>query len=147
MFGTINDFTADKFAATKWESPEKKAPFARHFIRFVESDFTWDKFAHTFYVRLPMTFGHIGHYNRAGFYETFFTTTADKVRFLRLTLAHPCYGDPAYTYSDVERALQSWLHQNGVLARYEQKLADELEAAERAELARLQAKYAEKGAQ
>ena len=59
-----------------------------------------------------------------------------------MTLAHPCWGDPAFTYSDVERALQSWLHQNGVLGEYEQRLADEQEAAERAELTRLQAKYA-----
>ena len=59
-----------------------------------------------------------------------------------MTLAHPCWGDPAFTYSDVERALQSWLHQNGVLGRYERRLAAEQEAAERAELARLKAKYA-----
>jgi hypothetical protein len=143
MFGTINDFTTDNFAATKWEGPEKKALFARQFIRFVESDFARDKFAHTFYLRLSLTFDHIAHYNQAGFYETFFTTTADKVRFLRMKLAHPCHGDPTYTYSDVERALQSWLHQNCVLAKYEQCLADEQEAAERSELARLQAKYAE----
>jgi hypothetical protein len=147
MFGTINDFTADNFAATKWERPEKKARFARQFIRFVESDFAKDKFSHTFYLRLSLCFGHIAHYNQAGFYEAFFTTTADKVRFLRMTLAHPCYGDPAFTYSDVERALQSWLQQNGVLASYQQKRADEQEAAERAELARLQAKFAERGSQ
>jgi hypothetical protein len=147
MFDTISDFTAEKFAATKWEGADKKANFARQFIRFVESDFARDKFAHTFYLRLSLTFGHIAHYNQAGFFETFFTATADKVRFLRMTLAHPCYGDPTYTYSDVERALQSWLHQNGVLAKYEQKLADEQEAAEQMELSRLQAKYAEGGAQ
>jgi hypothetical protein len=147
MFGTINDFTADRFAATKWEGPEKKALFARQFIRFVESDFARNTFPHTFYLRLSLTFGHIAHYNHAGFFETFFTTTADKVRFLRMTLAHQCYGDPGFSYSDVERALQSWLHQNGILAKYEQKLADEQEAAERAELARLQTKYAERGVQ
>jgi hypothetical protein len=147
MFGTMNDFTADKFTATKWEGPDKKANFARQFIRFVEADFARAKFAHTFYLRLSLTFSHIAHYNQGGFYETFFTTTADKVRFLRMTLAHPCYGDPTYTYSDVERALQSWLHQNDVLAKYEQTLAEEEEAAERAELAWLQAKFAERGVQ
>ena len=52
------------------------------------------------------------------------------------------FGDPGFTYSDVERALQSWLHQNGVLGRYERRLASEQEAAAWAELARLQAKYA-----
>ena len=83
----------------------------------------------------PTPSAHIAHYNRAGFWDEFFTTTADKVRFLEQTLQHPCYGDPAWTYSDVERALQQWLQASGVLERYQQKLAEETEAAERAELA------------
>jgi hypothetical protein len=142
MFGTINDFTADQFTPTRWEDAEEKARFARRFIWFVESDFAERDFPQALYRRLSSCFGHIAHYNRKGFYEEFFTATEGKVRFLRMTLAHPTWGDPAFTYSDVERALQSWLNQNGVLARYERRLAAEQEAAERAELARLQAKYA-----
>jgi hypothetical protein len=65
------------------------------------------------------------------------------VRFLEQTVQHPCYGDSAWTYSDVERALQAWLQADGTLDRYRQRLADETEAAERAELARLQQKYAQ----
>ena len=140
-FTTITDFTADQFTPTKWERSEQKAKFARQFIKFVESDFARSQFPHMFYLRLALCFGHIAHFNEAGFFETFFTTTRDKVRFLRQTLQHPCYGDPTFTYSDVERALQEWLRESGVLARYEQQLADEQEAAERATLARLQAKY------
>ena len=108
----------------------------------MESDFAEREFPSAFYRRLALTFGHIAHFNRRGFYETFFQTTEGKVRFLRVTLAHACWGDPAFTYADVERALQSWLHQNGVLGKYERRLADDQESAERAELARLQAKYA-----
>jgi hypothetical protein len=63
------------------------------------------------------------------------------VRFLEQTLLHPCYGDPAWTYSDVERALQAWLMADGTLERYRQTLAEETKAGERAELARLQQKY------
>lgn len=139
--GTV-EFAADNFTPTKWEGAEQKARFAKQFVRFVESDFSERRFTEAFYKRLSLTFGHIAHYNRHGFYETFFALTAGKVRFLRLTLQHPCWGDPSFTYSDVERALQAWLQQNGVLATYERKLAEEQEAAERAELARLQAKYA-----
>jgi hypothetical protein len=141
MFGSIKDFTADQFTATQWEDAEKKVNFSQQFIRFVESDFDKRLFPNRFYVRLALCFGNIAHYNRWGFYETFFTTTEDKVRFLRKTLQHQCWGDPAFTYSDVEKALQSWLHQNDILAQYEQRLADEQEAAEKAELARLQAKF------
>jgi hypothetical protein len=134
-------FTAKEFTPTKWDDRQTKAKFARQFVKFVESDFDQRLFSQAFYRRLSMTFGHIAHFNRQGFFETFFTTTADKVRFLRMTLAHPCFGDPAFTYSDVERALQGWLRESGTLARYEQRLADEMDAGERAELARLKAKY------
>ena len=51
-----------------------------------------------------------------------------------------CQCEPLY--SDVERALQTWLRQNDVLAKYETRLAEETEVAERVVLARLQAKYA-----
>jgi hypothetical protein len=142
MFGTMKDFTADQFTPTRWEDAEEKARFARRFIRFVEANFAERDFPQALYRRLALTFGHFAHYNRRGFYEEFFTATEGKVRFLRMTLAHICYGDPAFTYSDVERALQSWLHQHGVLSRYERRLAAEQESTERAELARLRAKYA-----
>ena len=134
-------FTADQFVPTKWDDGQTKANFARQFVKFVMSDFDPRLFSQAFYRRLSMTFGHIAHFNRQGFFETFFTMTADKVRFLRMTLAHPCFGDPAFTYSDVERALQGWLRESGTLAMYEQRFADEMDAEERAELARLKAKY------
>lgn len=140
-FTTITDSTPDRFTPTKWDSSDKKAAFAKQFIKFVQADFARAKFPKTFYQRLSMTFGHIAHFNQNGFFETFFTTTEGKVRFLRMTLAHSCCGDPAWTYSDVERALQSWLRENDVLARFEARLAEETEAVERAVLARLQAKY------
>jgi hypothetical protein len=142
-FNTIADFTPECFSPTKWDNAEKKTTFARQFIKFVRSDFAKSQFPKTFYTRLSGTFGHIAHYNQGGFYDEFFITTADKVRFLRQTMQHPCYGDPAYTYSDVERALQSWLRENGLPAQYEVRLAQEQEAEERAVLARLQAKYGE----
>ncbi len=145
MFESINDFAANKFTATKWDTAGQKVKFARQFIRFVESDFDKSQFPVWFYRRLSQCFSMIAHYNLHGFYETFFTSTEDKVRFLRQTLQHPCYGDPAFTYSDVERALKKWVMANVVLFRYENLLADEHETAERADLARLQVKYGVKG--
>jgi hypothetical protein len=141
MFGSIKDFTAKKFTPTKWERVERKVSFARQFIRFVESDFSKRQFPHAFYVRLALTFGHIAHYNQGGFFDHFFSSTEGKVRFLQQTLQHPCCGDPTFTYCDVERAVQSWLHQNGILEKYEHRLEKEMVQAERNELARLQAKY------
>ena len=124
------------FTPTQWDTAQDKTTFAKHFIRFVQSDFAAQHFTDKFYRRLSDTFGNIA------FWDTFFTSTADKVQFLEQTLQHPCYGDPAWTYSDVERALQAWLQADGTLDRYRERLAEETETAERAELARLQHKYA-----
>jgi hypothetical protein len=120
---------------------DRKAKFARQFIKLVQSDFAKSQFGNAFYARLSLTFGHIAHYNLHGFYAEFFTTTQDKVRFLRHTLHHQSVGDPAFTYSDVEAAIQRWLQQNRVLENYEHILAEENRAPGKTELARLQAKY------
>src|SRR5271169_2445 len=134
-------FDPTQFTPTKWETANDKAAFANRFVRFVQSDFAAKHFTEKFYRRLSNTFGHIAHFNRGGFWDTFFTSTADKVRFLKLTVQYPCYGDPAWTFSDVEQAVQAWLKAEGTLEQYQQQLADEIEAGERALLARLQAKY------
>ncbi len=134
-------FQTSEFTATRWATAQDKAKFAEQFVRLVESDFDVKHFTDKFYHRLSMTFGNIAHYNRAGFWSEFFTTTADKLRFIEQTLQWPCYGDPAWTYSDVEKSLQDWLQESGILDQYLRKLADQTESAERAELARLQEKY------
>ena len=134
-------FDPSQFTPTKWNTAKDKAVFAKQFVRFVQSDFAAKHFTEKFYRRLSNTFGHIAHYNRGGFWETFFTTTADKVRFLKMTLQYPCYGDPAWTYSDVERALQQWLQVSNLLEQYRQRMTEETEAGERTQLAKLQAKY------
>jgi hypothetical protein len=133
MFTTINDFTADKFTPTTWQPAKKKARFAKTFIRFVQADFPSRQLTKAFYHRLALTFGYSAHFDRFDFYGDFFTTTEGTVDFLRQTLQWPCDGDPSFTYSDVERAIQSWLLQNGVLAQHEQRLAEETQAVEKAE--------------
>ncbi len=136
------NFCPSQFTPTKWQTAQDKAAFAKQFVRFVQSDFAAKHFTEKFYQRLSNTFGHIAHYNRGGFWDTFFTDTADKVRFLEMILQWSWYGDPAWTFGDVERALQAWLKADGTLERYRQRLAEETEAVERAQLARLQRKYA-----
>jgi hypothetical protein len=134
-------FSADQFTPTKFDTAQDKAWFANHFIKFVESGFEQRHFTDRFYRRLSNTFGFIAHFNRLEFWETFFTTTTDKLRFLEITLSYPCYGDGAWTYSDVERVIQSWLAVDGTLAKFRERLAAEVEAGERVELERLRRKY------
>lgn len=100
------------FWPTKWESVEQKTKFFRHFKKFMMSGCKPTLFYKWFYNRLHMTFGHMAHYDQNGFYEVWFSDSSAIQSFINHCLAYPCYGDPEYTYSDVEEALQDWLVAN-----------------------------------
>ena len=102
----MKKFTAEQFIATKWEPAEQKAKFANHFVKFVKSGYKYSLFHKWFYNRLSMCFGFIAHYNKNGFYDTYFADIEKIVRFWQVIENFPCYGDPEYTYSDVEKVLQ-----------------------------------------
>jgi hypothetical protein len=88
-----------------------------------------------------MTFGHIAHYNLHGFYGTFFDNTRSKIEFLAQTVSGGGYGDPKYTYSDVEKVLSAWVRDRKLVDYYRGRLDAEVEQAEKSELARLTFKY------
>jgi hypothetical protein len=134
-------FTADQFVATQWDGAEAKADFANKLAKFIAADFKQSLFTKALYRRLSNTFGHIAHYDIHGFYGTFFHTIAGKIEFLDQTLQYPCYGDSAFTYSDVERAFIRRLRKSNLLASYRALRAAEVEKAERATLARLKAQH------
>lgn len=106
------DFTAADFTGTKYWSAEDKARFANHFRKFVERGFPRELFHRWFYSQLMNTFGHIAHYDENGFYATFFTTPADISMFFRYTLEYGCYNPD---HRDVERAIQNWLVESGLI--------------------------------
>lgn len=104
------------FTPTQWETSEQKQKFARHFIRFVMGGFKWTVFPNWFYTRLSTCRGHIAHYSRAGFYNTWFSDRNQRSDFIKhwanMDGRHPIYGDPKFTYSDVEQFLQEWIRGN-----------------------------------
>jgi hypothetical protein len=59
----------------------------------------------------------------------------------RHTLAWPCWGDPEYTFCDVERAIQQEIRKRNYLARYELRAAEALRFSEMETFKRLEAKY------
>ena len=129
------------FTPTKWSTAEDKAKFFRHYQKFVTGGFKASQFPKWFYDRLSQCFGHIAHYNQGGFYEEWFRSPEQQLEFLEYALRYPCYGDAGHTYSDVERALQAWIAEAGVVATLRGTVASGVETAERSEVARLQAKY------
>jgi len=134
-------FAAEEFQPTKWDTAADKARFANHFAKFVEGDFREDQFPEWFYQRLSKCFGHIANYNRGGFFAVFFTTEEGKFRFLQMSVENGCYGDPTFTYSDVERALRAWILATGLVDAQRAKVNTETETRERAQLRDLLAKY------
>jgi hypothetical protein len=125
----------------QYDSAEDKARFANHLVRFASSGFVLSLFPDWFYKRLSMCFGHIAHYDRAGFYSTWFQDDAARMRWTENAVEYHAYGDPHYTYCDVERAVQAWLVEANLIRKYQESVERQIETAERAELARLKAKY------
>jgi hypothetical protein len=130
-----------EFTATKFSTAADKAEFGNHFLRFIESEWAQAHFTKDFYHRLSMCFGHIAHMDRPTFYETWFTSDQDRLRFLEKTLKWPCWGDPEYTFSDVERAIQQEVRKRNYLARYQLRVAEAERTREMETLRRLETKY------
>jgi len=134
-------FLPSDFTATKFSTASDKAEFGNALLRFVDSAWEPALFTKSLYNRLSMCFGHIAHYNRAQFYEEWFSSLTAQVRFLKHTLRFPCYGDPEYTFSEVEKAIQREIENSNYLARYELHLAEEQQATDLALLRQLETKY------
>ena len=111
-------FTAAPFTPTKFTDAEAKARFAQHFARFLAQDMPEPLFTQAFYQRLSNTFGHIAHCSRYGFLEHYFRTHTGKRRFLEDTMGWRPVGDPAWSFVDVEIALQQRIPSSGLLALY-----------------------------
>jgi len=110
-----NVLSIPEFTPTKFSTNADKQKFVRHFIRFVTGGFKWTVFPKWFYTRLSNCRGHIAHYSQAGFYNHWFSARKDRMCFILYwvdTNRYPIYGDPDYTYSDVEKFLVEWLREN-----------------------------------
>jgi len=107
----------------------------------VAQDFPRSKFHKDFYRRLSNTFGHIAHYDSARFYQHFFLTAKDKLEFLEQCVTWPCYGDPTFTYSDVERGVGARLRKSQIITILSSQIAVERRRSELALLSELKARY------
>ncbi len=133
--------TAADFKPTKFTPAETKSWFASHFLRFASSDFPKHHFTQRFYNQVMHTFGFIAHFDSTGYWTEYFTATAGKIEFIEQVVQNSCYGDPAYTFSDVEREIIRRLRQADLLGFYRGRSHDERDAADRTEFARLKARF------
>lgn len=137
----LKRFSADMFMPTKWSTALDKAAFANHLLTFILSNFPERQFTHKFYNELMQHFGFIAHYDKAGFWAEYFTTSADSLRFIQELAGWACWGSPEHTFCDVESAIRSEVRGYGLIGQFRVRVEQEKEAAERALLEQLQAKY------
>ncbi len=97
--GNPGTFQASNFTATQWNTAEDKARMADKLTKFILNGFQQGSFTKEMYKRLSTMFGHIAEYNIHGFYTVWFDD------------------DAAWTWSDVERAIQKWLSDNRIVEK------------------------------
>lgn len=142
--GKAGQFRGEEFTPTKWATADEKAKIANRLTRFVLGGFQQGAFTSRMYQRLSTMFGHIAHYDIHGFYGTWF---AD-IRCCRDWAEHITgswlsgIGDPAFTWSDVERALMQWMKDNQIAEQLGELSRLDVEQEELALLDTLQQKYA-----
>ena len=135
-------FTASDFADGSYGGAAGKAKTANAIIRFIESGFARAKFTRQAYSGgLMYMFSHIAHYDIHGFFSTWFEDDRNILEWLEYVARSPIYGDNDCTLAEVERVVQKYVRESGLIETYRQHVADVQEARERGQLAALKAKY------
>lgn len=105
-------FNANQFTATEFYDAEAKARFANALVEFILGGFSMEDFNKSLYQRLSNCFMHIAHYDREGFYTTWFDNPKQIRSWLERTKNAQVFGDSKFTFSDVEKEIQSWIAAN-----------------------------------
>jgi len=121
LTGTPSQFQPSMFTATQWNTAEDKARMADKLTKFILNGFQQGSFTKEMYKRLSTMFGHIAEYNLPGFYTVWFDDDAACLKWaenaMRGGVLGFVVGDPAWTWSDVERAIQKWLSDNRIVEK------------------------------
>lgn len=142
--GKAGEFCIEDFTPTQWATAEEKAKIANKLTCFILSGFQQAIFTKAMYQRLSNMFGHIAHYDIHGFYATWF---AD-IQCCRDWAEHITsswlsgIGDPAFTWSDVEKALIQWAQEYQIAEQLDELYRREVEQKELALLDALRHKHA-----
>jgi len=109
---TVAASDSPTFTPTKFSTAANKQSFYDWIIRFIKSGCDVKLFNNGKYRQLCQMFQHIAHYDMHGFIAQWFESDTSKALWINNILSCPCYGDPAWTWSDVEKAVQQWLRSN-----------------------------------
>ena len=71
-----------EFSDAEFMSDREKELVLKAWVRFLKNGLRWEDFTKRLYEHLHLHCQFIAHYNRAGFYQTYFERGEDTVRFL-----------------------------------------------------------------
>ena len=74
--------TRYEFRASEFMTVREKELTLKSWVRFLKNGLRFEDFTDRLYRHLHLHCGFIAHYNRLGFYETYFENGEDTVRFL-----------------------------------------------------------------
>jgi len=112
MSNNTQPFEPAQFTPTQFSTAEVKASFGNDLVRFMLNGFKWADFSDFVYKNLSNCFGHIAHYNRSGFFDTWFSEPNQIRAWLDYVASATPVGSASHTYSDFEREFQVWLREN-----------------------------------
>ena len=111
-----------KYVATKWDSAEDKAKFCEWLKKFLLAGCPRGKLQKTKYGRLCGMFGFIAHYNVHGFWDARFGSDEAILETLEQMRDWSMGGDPAWTWSDVEKEIQAFIRTEGLCQKAFEKM-------------------------
>lgn len=72
----------EQFKDAKFMTAAEKAMVLKQWKVFITGGFQWEHFTERLYKHLSLHCSFIAHYNRAGFYDTYFSNPEDTIRFV-----------------------------------------------------------------
>jgi hypothetical protein len=111
------------------------------FGKFAAAGYTKALFTKDLYLAISSCFGFIAHTDRDGFYEARFSELAVRVATLGMMVDDDLREDARRPLTALEQLLRTMAVSRGLVDDASKQLAAETEQRERAELARLKAKY------
>jgi hypothetical protein len=105
-----------KMTDVEFMTAKEKEMVLKQWVTFVKNGFKWEQFTDRLYKHLTLHCSFIAHYNRHGFYQTYFEQPEDTVKFLKqFDMDYRCrsveYGADYWVtdlrYSDINGAMCS----------------------------------------
>lgn len=72
----------EQFKDAKFMAAAEKTMVLKQWKAFIAGSFQWEHFTERLYKHLSLHCSFIAHYNRAGFYDTYFSNPEDTIRFV-----------------------------------------------------------------